>query len=74
MSDLLSVFNKLRRPKTLIRAARIGAKEYRRDRDLKRLMRQSVLPKPGKGMMSLLEIEHDLEATRTNGNATYSIT
>ena len=74
MSNLLQVFNRLRRPKTLIRAARIGAEEFRRDRDLKRLLRVVSVPKPGKGMRRLLDIEQSLEETRSTGNATYSIT
>ena len=58
----------------LIRAARIGAEEFRRDRDLKRLLRVVSVPKPGKGMRRLLDIEQSLEETRSTGNATYSIT
>ncbi len=74
MTDVLSIFNKLRRPRILIRAARIGAADYRRDRDLKRLLRSVKLPVPGKSMPRLLAMEQDIEATRQAGYATYSIT
>ncbi|NOX73085.1 MAG: hypothetical protein GXP03_05530 [Alphaproteobacteria bacterium] len=74
MTDVLSIFNTLRRPRILIRAARIAASEYRRDRDLKRLLRAGKLPNPGKTMPRLLAMEQDIEATRQAGHATYSIT
>lgn len=74
MTDLLSIFNQLKRPKLLIRAARFGAAEFRRDRDLKRLLQRTNLPKPGKGMVLLIELENRLEDTRKSGDGTYSIT
>ncbi|MCA8868009.1 MAG: hypothetical protein KDA67_05120 [Rhodobacteraceae bacterium] len=73
MSDLLKVFNSLRRPKLLIRAARIGSANYRRERDLRRLIKSQSLPKPGSGLTMLMAMEQDLEVTRKTGNATYSI-
>jgi len=73
MSDLLHVFNKLRRPRILIRAARIGAQDYRRDRDIKRLLHINRVPAPGAGMTYLLAIEQELETIRIAGFATYSI-
>jgi len=73
MSDLLNIFNVLRRPRILIRAARIGARDYRRDRDIKRLLHVSRVPAPGEGMTHLLAIEQDLETIRLDGDATYSI-
>ncbi len=73
MKELLDIFNKLRRPKMLIRAARIGSSDFRRDRDLKRLLRIISVPKPGKSMTRLLALEQDLEETRRAGDATYSI-
>lgn len=74
MTDLLSVFENLRRPKTLILAARIGSSEYRREKDLKRLLRLNASPTPGSGLSRLMALEQDLEATRKNGDATYRIT
>ena len=73
MSDLLHAFKALRRPKILIRAAKIGGSLYRRDRDLKRVLKRSRLPAPGNGMAPLIAMEQELETTRLAGNATYSI-
>lgn len=60
----------LRRPKILIRAARAGVSDYRRDRDLKRLVRDDGGRDP---IQPLLAEERRLETTRTAGGATYNI-
>ena len=73
MTDLATVLNALRRPKILIRAARAGVVDYRRERDLKRLLRQPRGRAPAQAIGSLLAEETRLEATRTAGEATYSI-
>ena len=39
MTDLTCFFSALRRPKILVRAARVGVRDYRRERDLKRILR-----------------------------------
>lgn len=71
MTDLATVLNALRRPKLLIRAARAGVIDYRRDRDLKRILRQRIAPSEAIG--TLLDEENRLEETRASGEATYSI-
>jgi hypothetical protein len=73
MTDLATVLNALRRPKILIRAARCGIVDYRRERDLKRLLRQTRSTVPAQAIGSLLAEESRLEATRAAGEATYSI-
>lgn len=73
MTDLFSVLNALRRPKLLIRAARCGVADYRRERDLKRILRQSRASAPVQALGSLLAEETRLEANREAGEATYSI-
>ena len=73
MTDLLTVLHALRRPKILIRAARAGVIDYRRDRDLKRLLRQPRATASTHAIGSLLAEEGRLETTRTAGEATYSI-
>ena len=72
MTDLASILSALRRPKILIRAARAGVVDYRRDRDLKRLLRQRAAA-PQQAITSLLDEEGRLEATRTSGEATYNL-
>ena len=61
MTDLATVLNALRRPKILIRAARAGVVDYRRDRDLKRLLRQPRGTAPTQAIGSLLAEESRLE-------------
>lgn len=73
MTDLATVLNALRRPKILIRAARCGVVDYRRERDLKRLLRETRSTAPAQAIGSLLAEEKRLEAIRTAGEATYSI-
>jgi hypothetical protein len=73
MTDLVSVLTAIRRPKILVRAARAGVLDYRRERDLKRILRQSRPAAPRQAIGSLLAEESRLEAFRTAGEATYSI-
>lgn len=73
MTDLASLLNALRRPKILVRAARAGVADYRRDRDLKRLLRQGRGVAPQQTIGKLLAEENRLEAIRAAGEATYSI-
>jgi hypothetical protein len=73
-SDLLSAsIAALRRPQLLIRAARFGLAEYRRDRDLRRLLAVAPLPSPVSAVGQLLEAEADAEERRREGAATYSV-
>ena len=73
MTDLRTVVTSIRRPRLLVRAARAGIGDYRRDRDLCRLMRTPHLPSPSGAVTSLLEEESALEETRRNGDASYSV-
>ncbi len=46
MTDFHTVLANLRRPRLLIRAARFGLQDYRRDRDLRRLLAEvQLLPR-----------------------------
>jgi hypothetical protein len=73
MTEVAASLSDLRRPKILIRAARAGVSDYRRDRDLKRLVRDARGAAPADAMTPLLAEEHRLEATRTGGGATYNL-
>jgi Family of unknown function (DUF6477) len=73
MTDLATILNALRRPKILVRAARAGVVDYRRERDLKRLLRQPRGAAPQQALGTLLDEEHRLEANRTSGEATYNL-
>lgn len=72
MNEFADMLNAVRRPKILIRAARAGVSEYRRERDLKRLLK-TVKSSPRHAVTSLLAEETRLETTRASGEATYSV-
>ena len=71
LSASLALSEELRRPRLLMRAARIGLQDYRRDRDLRRLIAQE-LP-PDRALPRLIEVEQTLEETRRKGDAAYSV-
>ena len=72
MTDFRALLADLRRPQILIRAARCGLTDYRRDRDLKRLLHGQ--PAPDRALPRLLSEEETLEAPRQAGDADYSVT
>lgn len=74
MKDVLGILSSLHRPRLLIRAARLGSMEYRRRSCLPRLLGYGALPRAGAALMRLIEIEHDLNESRINDDATYSVT
>ena len=47
MQDLLTMLQKLHRPRLLMRAARIGAEDYRRGTHLPRILGFGILPRHG---------------------------
>ncbi|OZA12795.1 MAG: hypothetical protein B7Y02_06885 [Rhodobacterales bacterium 17-64-5] len=70
MSDFCMALSNLRRPRLLMHAARFGLGDYRRDRDLRRLVNGSL--SPDKTVPSLMILEADIEASRTAGETSYS--
>lgn len=73
MKDIQSLLNSLRRPGLLIRAARHGAAEYRRDVHLPRHLGYRKLPRSGPALVRLMEIEEDMNTRRRAGDASYSL-
>jgi hypothetical protein len=73
MTDCLATLKTLHRPKLLIRAARHGVESYNRNRDLKRVLRATSIPRPGTAVSQLMEREAELEETRKAGDTTYSV-
>lgn len=73
MKDVLGLLNEMRRPRLLIRAARIGAEDYRRNPQLHRLLGDGALPRPGAALMKLIEIEATLDDFRRGDSAAYSV-
>ena len=72
MNDIMTQLRGLVRPSLLIRAARIGQADYRRKRDLGRLLRVSALPTPGAAVMALMEREAELDERRRTGGSGYA--
>ena len=73
MQDLLTQLSQLRRPRLLIRAARIAAQDYRRTVRLPRLLGYGVTPRTGVAVIRLMAIEAEMNEKRETGDASYSI-
>jgi len=73
MSDFVQMLHALRRPKILIRAARAGVVDYRRERDLKKLLRRQSSSVSARAIDTLLAEETRLEETRTSGEGSYNL-
>jgi hypothetical protein len=71
MTDCRTLLSSLRRPRLLMRAARFGLAEYRRERDLRRYVASAASPEDA--VTSLMSVEARLEATRVAGDAAYSV-
>ena len=70
MTDAITRISELRRPRLLIRAARFGLPDYRRDRDLRRLIGRSAPPEDAVNL--LLSAKGKMEENRRKGEVTYS--
>ena len=73
MLDLQTQLRRLHRPNLLIRAARFAVDDYRRDRDLPRLILSDAPSGPAPALIELLEIERSMNEDRKEGAATYSL-
>ena len=73
MKDILGLLGDLRRPRLLIRAARIGAQDYRRTPSLARILGHAPVPRPGAALMRLIEIEAELDDRRRAEDAAYCV-
>jgi len=73
MQDLMSMLNTLHRPRLLVRAARLGAQDYRRDRHLQRILGYGALPRTAPALIRLIELERGLNEQRLEDDAGYSL-
>lgn len=71
MTDFRTTVQELQRPKMLIHAARMGMADYRRDRDLRRLIH--ISGRAEHPLQDLLHQERRAEEKRRMGDAAYSI-
>jgi hypothetical protein len=72
MSDFCKAIATLRRPRLLVRAARLGLGDYRRERDLRRLIGDTAAPEAA--LPRLMDEEERLDQSRRRGDATYPVT
>lgn len=64
--SLFDILTRARRPRLLLRAARMGTMDYRRDVDLRRILRLPATPPPGPATVrTLLALEEQMETLRT---------
>lgn len=73
MQDLTTILSTVHRPRLLVRAARLGVREYDRQRHLHRLLGYGTLPRPAAAILRLVELERDLDTQRREDDAGYSI-
>jgi hypothetical protein len=73
MQDILSILQTLHRPQLLMRAARIGAVEYRRSAHLPRFLRYGRTPKTAAALLKLIEYEDELNIQRKSGESAYNL-
>ena len=73
MQDLLKAVQTLRRPRLLIRAARHGLDEYRRERVLPRLLGDAPMAPKEQTLEALLRLESDIEQVRKRNDGSYSV-
>jgi hypothetical protein len=71
MTDPFETLNALHRPRYLVGAARHALADWRRDRDLPRVMRSAGVAGPGLALSALLSLEADLEVQRIARAVTY---
>jgi hypothetical protein len=71
--DVARFLASLRRPGLLIRAARFGLVDYRRERDLRRLIGVTKALPPRSALLALAEAEAEAEETRRLGDSCYSV-
>jgi hypothetical protein len=72
MMDLLSFLTTLHRPRLLIRAARYGITEYRRDVHLARILGTARLPRSAAALSELINLEMEADDLRRQKAADYS--
>ncbi|MFV0243564.1 MAG: DUF6477 family protein [Qingshengfaniella sp.] len=74
MTDILSLLTTRHRPRLMMQAARLGTRDYRRDRHLGRLLGMTNLPGSCEAALRLMALEDACEAARVSGDGAYSVT
>lgn len=66
-------FCTIKRPRILVRAAKIAAQHFHRETALRRIMKCSIVPPKGKALQFLTDQEAHLNTLRLEGEASYSM-
>ena len=69
----IEIFQKILRPKILMKAAQIGLQSYRRDVDLKKILGTRNISDNTQIISQLSDREIELEEARKSGNAAYDM-
>lgn len=73
MQDVLTTLQSMKRPRLLMRAARVGAEDYRRSAHLPRLLGYGALPRQSQALLRLMEIESELNTQRIDDASAYNL-
>lgn len=73
MQDTLTLLSQIKRPALLMRAARLGAEDYRRTVHLPRLLGYGHLPRHNAALLRLIDLERELNEQRQTDAGTYSL-
>lgn len=74
MQDIFGLITTRRRPRLLNDAARLGARDYNRDTQLRKLLGTATLPRNGDAVLRLLDLESDLDDKRRAKSPDYTVT
>ncbi len=73
MQDTFCKLEQLKRPRFLLRTAKLGAAEYKRSQHLRRHFAGEATPSPSEALTRLMDLEAKVESQRQNAAATYSL-
>ena len=73
MTETSDMLDAIRRPRILIRAAKIGLEWYQRERDLTKVIHAMTPPAPERAVKRLVAAERELEEFRVTGQANYDV-
>lgn len=72
MNRQMSHLASLKRPRLLVRAARLGLPEFNREKSLRRIFQNESFPGPGQAFEKLMMLEDGMDRARREGGGIYS--
>ncbi len=73
MQDVLCKLEQIKRPRFLLRSAKLGAIEYTRNQHLRRLFACEKMPNHSEALTRLLDLEFKVDAQRQSDSTAYSM-